>query len=929
MSSARQTREGGDGQVVRGDDGGDAPQQRRRQHPPPPPPPPLPSSSSVSTSPCLVLPTQTSPWYSVRRNVPPPQQPQQRRRTRRPSSSSSMSPKFIPSTVPSYGSSSRLGGMRRQRREHEYGGDGVDGDEGSTTPGRRRGRSSSLVLGGGGGGRMMMSSSTSLVAFDGDKNNHPSPSRPLLLSGKVRSNPFLRKPIGMSSESLPLLYHHHLRQSSEQQTNGMHPLGSAHPSMRTSGSSIASSEFWGGAAASSATSSAGVKGAGGSLSRTDDATTSSSPPPAARMHPSLHAPPVPTHGHVERHLGLIDLIAVGVGGTLGTGFFLLCGLLTSTYAGPSSIFCWLLSAIPALLSGFCFAELAGQVPAAGSTYAYAYASMGELPAVVAAGCLSLEYLVSASAIARGWGDKMVVWALAALARSTLGGGTTMIGHDDDDGTYPMGDDGGSGTYRPDEYDRHSWAVRLLRPGWNFNPLAFLLAASTSMLLLNGVKESKAVTNYVTAFMVASVVGIAFVALGLLEARNLSPFLPPALGINGFFAGGTVSFMGYLGFDEVSCFTAEAIEPQRNMPRAIMYTIAILTVCYMIGTFALSGMLPYDTISPVGGFPDAFEARDIAWASTAASLGELVFLPLAVLVALMAQPRLTFALACDGLMPPWFGIVDDTGNMRNGTLFAGALMTLIASFVRLKYLNDFISAGVLVAFSMTNSSLVLMRHESPDDDPGLLERSLACFNAISFVSGLLLTRVCTSKLGMVLTGLCCLASLSTCVFIKRRCPAAPYFGGKTRRATTQHMTVGVVSVEEEYFRAPLVPYLPLLGIAVNWYLVAQLPWTDLAFLILFLSLAVAFYFSFGYYFSVGNNGGWDAYESCGLSIHTKPSQCYDDDDDGETIVEDDAECDRSENDDGDGDSEQGLPIEDGDDVSSSDILNRTVEVSYSE
>ena len=754
--------------------------------------------------------------------------------------------------------------------------------------------------GGGGGGR-----SSSLV-FDLENDNPPpSPSRPLFLSGRVRSNPFLRKPIGLSSESLPLL----LRQGSSEHSR----FGSA-LSMQTStaGSSFSiASEYgaWGGGKGSSPDAATGAN------------TTTSPTPLPAQQRPPLHAPPVSTHGHVERHLGLFDLVAVGVGGTLGTGFFLLCGLLTSTYAGPSSALCWILSAVPALLSGFCFAELAGQIPAAGSTYAYVYASMGELPAVVAAGCLSLEYLVSASAIARGWGDKMVVWALAPpLGTGTVGPDGNFEG---DDGTTTY-DDGSS-----------RWAARLLRPGWNFNPLAFLLAASASMMLLNGARESKVVTNYVTALMVASVASISLGGLGLLEAGNLIPFLPPALGMNGFLAGGTVSFMGYLGFDEVSCFTAEAIEPQKNMPRAIMYTIAILTSCYVAGTLALSGMLPYDRISPVGGFPDAFEARDVGWASTAASLGELVFLPLAALVALMAQPRLTFALACDGLMPPWFGVVDGTGNMRNGTLFAGGLMTLIASFVRLQYLNDFISAGVLVAFSMTNSSLVLLRHESPADDPGLLERHLAFFNAISFLSGLLLTHGCTSPIGYALPCLCCLLALWTCVRIKLMCPAATYFGGKTRRATTQHMTVGVVSVEEEYFRAPLVPYLPLLGIAVNWYLVAQLPWTDLAFLVIFLSLAVAFYFSFGYRFSVGNNGGWDAYDSCGLSIHTKPATWADYDGDGETIVEDDAECeDRSDGDDDDDDDEgdsatQGLPIEDCDDGSASEILNRTVEVSYDE
>jgi hypothetical protein len=117
----------------------------------------------------------------------------------------------------------------------------------------------------------------------------------------------------------------------------------------------------------------------------------------------------------------------------------------------------------------------------------------------------------------------------------------------------------------------------------------------------------------------------------------------------------------------------------------------------------------------------------------------------------------------------------------------------------------------------------------------------------------------------------------------------------QHATMQHMTVGdmtvgVVLVEEEYFCVPFVLHLPLLSIAVNLYLVPQLPWTNLAFLVLFQSLAVAFYFSFGYHFSMGNNGGWDAYNSCGISIHTKPSVWGADDcNNKERIVKDNIEC----------------------------------------
>lgn len=360
-------------------------------------------------------------------------------------------------------------------------------------------------------------------------------------------------------------------------------------------------------------------------------------------------------------------------------------------------------------------------------------------------------------------------------------------------------------------------------------------------------------------------------------------------------------MGYVGYDEVCCLTAEAIEPQKNMPRAIMWTIAILTVCYVFGTLALAGMVPYNQIN--SGFPDAFQFRDIEWAGTLTFCGELVTLPLIVLVAVMAQPRLTFALACDGLMPSWFGQVDNEGNMRNGTIFAGSIMTLVASFIPLEFLNDLISAGSLLAFSMANSSLVLLRLESPDSSPRLLELLLIWFNVMCLVSSLMLNHMCTSFFGKTLAGICCSLTLMICVLLKQWCPAATYFGGKTRRATTQHMTVGIVSVEEEYFKTPLLPFVPCLGIFLNWYLIAQLQWTDLMLLACFLTMAVLFYFSFGYYYSVGNNGGWDAYESCGLSIHSDMhSPKIAGEDYGHRLkvvsIEDDGS-----------DSNQGLPLED--------------------
>ena len=237
----------------------------------------------------LIPPTQSSPWY-VGGGTP--------------SSANFLSPsiqrsKHIhhPSSVPSYGSSSRLNRMRKARRDANI-------DETNIT---RRGRSASI-----GSSRM-----------DNSNSNSPSSSlRPTLT--RKSSNPFLRKPLHISTESLPLL-------GGQQQQQSFGSMMSIHSSNALQSDERHNSDI--------------------------GSSTHQSSPSIPMVTKELQPPPVSTHGHVERHLTLMDLIAVGVGGTLGTGFFLLCSLLSSSYAGPASIFCWLLSAVPALLSGFCFAEL--------------------------------------------------------------------------------------------------------------------------------------------------------------------------------------------------------------------------------------------------------------------------------------------------------------------------------------------------------------------------------------------------------------------------------------------------------------------------------------------------------------------------------------------------------------------------------------------
>ena len=285
---------------------------------------------------------------------------------------------------------------------------------------------------------------------------------------------------------------------------------------------------------------------------------------------------------LKRHLSLFDLVSLGVGGTIGSGIFVLCGFIANNYAGPATCISWVISGLAACLSGVCYAELSCRMPSAGSSYVYTYASMGELPAMLAAACLTLEYSVSGSAVARSWGDKVREW----VNMSSNGDGHEHI------------------------YD---WFIYTSAGG--FSPLAFIISAACVILLMNGIEESKTVANF---FTITKVLLVSFMAIfGLILARpaeNLVPFIPPQFGVTGILRGATSSFFGYIGFDEICCLAGESINPQRNIPLAIVITLACVTTLYVVAALALTAMQPYDEISEVSGFPIAFENRGHPWAA---------------------------------------------------------------------------------------------------------------------------------------------------------------------------------------------------------------------------------------------------------------------------------------------------------------------------
>lgn len=414
--------------------------------------------------------------------------------------------------------------------------------------------------------------------------------------------------------------------------------------------------------------------------------------------------------------------------------------------------------------------------------------MGELPAVAAGACITLEYIVTASAVARSWGDKVAAFIITNYSNE----------------------------------DESDFISIMLTPGYGINPMAFLVSLVSVSLLLLGVKESKHVTNVFTLLKIALITLMSIVSLSLMKRENLFPLLPKKFGLAGILRGSTSSFFGYIGFDEICCMGGEVVNPNKNLPRAVMGTISLVTVLYIVAAIGLVGMVPYQHISVTSGFPDGFRYRGYDLIAQITALGEIITLPIVVMVTIMAQPRLQFAMAQDGLLPPIFSLVDETGNLFHGTLIAGIAMIVIATCVPFTSLNDLISVGVLTAFTMTCASVVLLRCQSPKDQPSLLKKSLVQFNCLSLTMGLLVQICDFGMMGQLLTLINALMLLALVIRIGSSCPKI------------------IETDDSTYFQTPWVPYLPLIAQFLNCYLIGQLGLFSIILLVGYIGTAILLY-----------------------------------------------------------------------------------------
>jgi len=383
-------------------------------------------------------------------------------------------------------------------------------------------------------------------------------------------------------------------------------------------------------------------------------------------------------GELARTISLFQLSLFGIGATIGTGIFIVFSSAVPE-AGPSVVLSFIFAGVVAGLTAICYAELASAVPVSGSSYSYAYATLGEGVAMVVAACLLLEYGVSAAAVAVGW-SQYLNQLFDNLFGFTIP--ENLANAPEQDGI--------------------------------FNLPAVVLILLCASLLIRGASESARVN----AIMVMIKIGvlILFVAVGVTgwDSDNLSDFTP--FGFNGVTSAAGIIFFSYIGLDAVSTAGEEVHNPRRNLPLAILIALGTVSTLYVAVAIVAVAVQPIgDFEGQEAGLSAILEkVVDATWPSTVIAAGAVISIFSVTLVVIYGQTRILFAMARDGMIPAFFHRLNPrTLTPVPATIVVAIVISLLAGVLPIDFLAEMTSIGTLVAFLIVSIGVMVLRRTAPD------------------------------------------------------------------------------------------------------------------------------------------------------------------------------------------------------------------------
>jgi APA family basic amino acid/polyamine antiporter len=405
--------------------------------------------------------------------------------------------------------------------------------------------------------------------------------------------------------------------------------------------------------------------------------------------------PVIAEAHqLKRALGPANLVLIGIGSIIGSGIFVITGHAAAENAGPAVLISFVIAGIGCLFSGLCYAEFASMIPESGSSYTYAYATMGRFMAWFIGWNMVLEYGVSAAGVAAGWSGYFVsllhdfgINFPQAFANAPIAGA-----------------------------DFHS--LQFTKAFVNV-PAVALIAAFTVFLVV-GVRESANVNGLMVIVKTVVVLLVIIFALPLIQPANLSPFIPPnagpwgKFGVSGILAASASIFFAYIGFEAVSVAAQEAKNPRRDLPIGILGSLLICTALYILMTVALLGVSDWRTLDVEN--PVSFAVSKIAklhWLVLPVDIGAVVGLASVVFVSLYGQSRVFYSMARDGFLPPSFSAIHPSFRTpHRGTIITGLVAALLAAIFPFDVLAELVSVGTLLAFVAVCTGILILRVTAP-------------------------------------------------------------------------------------------------------------------------------------------------------------------------------------------------------------------------
>jgi len=380
----------------------------------------------------------------------------------------------------------------------------------------------------------------------------------------------------------------------------------------------------------------------------------------------------------RRVLGLWQLTAIGLGGIIGVGIFVLTGIVAATQAGPAVTIAFILAGIASAAAALCYAEFAGIIPVTGSAYTYGYAVLGEFAAWLLGWDLLLCYALIVAVVAAGWSGYMQ--ALLSAAGVHL----------------PVWAQGAAGS----------------GPGHEFDVIAALAALAIALLLTVRTEWGARFNSAIVAAKIAGILLVILAGIAYVDPANWHPFMP--FGYHGVLAGAAVVFFAVFGYDTLTTAAEEAKNPQRDLPWAVVLSLAIAMVLYLGLSLVLTGIVPSSTLNNAAPVANAFAAIGLRWVMVTVSVAAIAGITSVLFANMLAGARIGFALSRDGLIPGWFAAVHEKYRTPyRATLILGMVTAVSAGLFPLTTVAELVNVGMLSAFIVICGAIILLRQSRPE------------------------------------------------------------------------------------------------------------------------------------------------------------------------------------------------------------------------